>query len=70
MRSTYNPLNSNPGEPVGQTSDQAWGKENGAFGSEHPGGANFVYIDAHVEFITDDIDSSVYQALGTIKGND
>lgn len=35
------------------------------FGSEHPGGCNFVYADGHVEFIPEDIDFDLYQALST-----
>jgi prepilin-type processing-associated H-X9-DG protein len=41
---------------------------NGAFGSNHPGGAQFVYADAHVEFIGDDIDLDTYQNLSTRAG--
>jgi prepilin-type processing-associated H-X9-DG protein len=68
LRSTWNPLNVEPDQP--DYVAQPWGKENGAFGSEHPGGANFVYIDSHVEFISDDIDLTIYRALGSISGND
>ena len=41
---------------------------NGAFASEHPGGAQFLYADGRVEFITDDIDLDTYQNLSTIAG--
>jgi prepilin-type N-terminal cleavage/methylation domain-containing protein/prepilin-type processing-associated H-X9-DG protein len=41
---------------------------NGAFASNHPGGANFTYADGHVEFISDDIDLDTYQNLSTIAG--
>jgi prepilin-type N-terminal cleavage/methylation domain-containing protein/prepilin-type processing-associated H-X9-DG protein len=68
MRSTYNSVNELPGQ--GTVVTHSWGNENGAFGSEHPGGANFVLIDGHVEFISDDIDITIYRALGTIAGND
>ncbi len=37
----------------------------GAFGSEHPGGANFFYADGHVEFLADEIDLLTYQATST-----
>ena len=68
LRSTWNPLNLEPGRPDYVT--QTWGKENGAFGSEHPGGANFVFIDGHVEFVSDDVDLTIYRALGSISGNE
>lgn len=35
------------------------------FGSEHAGGCNFVFADGHVEFVTEDIDFDLYQALST-----
>jgi prepilin-type N-terminal cleavage/methylation domain-containing protein/prepilin-type processing-associated H-X9-DG protein len=37
----------------------------GAFGSYHKGGAGFVFGDGHVVFITDTIDTTLYQALST-----
>jgi prepilin-type N-terminal cleavage/methylation domain-containing protein/prepilin-type processing-associated H-X9-DG protein len=44
--------------------------ENGAFGSEHPGGANFVFGDGRVEFIADSIVDELYQAGATIACQD
>jgi prepilin-type processing-associated H-X9-DG protein len=41
---------------------------NGAFASNHPGGAHFLYGDAHVEFVSDNIDLDTYQNLSTIAG--
>ena len=38
------------------------------FGSDHPGGAQFVFADGHVDFIGDAIDTYVYQALSTYDG--
>lgn len=43
-------------------------KVNGAFGSEHPGGALFSYIDGHVEFVEENIDLALYQNMSTISG--
>jgi prepilin-type processing-associated H-X9-DG protein len=42
----------------------------GAFGSKHPGGANFVYADGRVEFITDDVDLEIYTEQGTRAAQD
>ncbi|MBN2296191.1 MAG: DUF1559 domain-containing protein [Pirellulales bacterium] len=36
------------------------------FGSNHPGGAPFVFADGHVDFLNDTIDMDTYQALSTI----
>jgi prepilin-type N-terminal cleavage/methylation domain-containing protein/prepilin-type processing-associated H-X9-DG protein len=36
-----------------------------AFGSKHPRGANFVFADGHVEFITEDIDLDTYFAYAS-----
>jgi prepilin-type N-terminal cleavage/methylation domain-containing protein/prepilin-type processing-associated H-X9-DG protein len=76
MRSTFNPLNSPPSQPLftsvahGNCLSTGWCPENGAFSSQHPGGANFAFIDGHVEFVSDDIDTILYRGLGTIAGND
>jgi len=42
----------------------------GDFGSRHPGGAQFVFCDASVKFISDGIDPLVFQALCTIDGGE
>jgi prepilin-type N-terminal cleavage/methylation domain-containing protein/prepilin-type processing-associated H-X9-DG protein len=68
LRSTHNSLNEMPGE--GDFYTHSWGKENGAFGSEHAGGANFLFVDGRVEFVGDDISRPIYQAYGTIAGNE
>ena len=67
LRTTTNALNSPPGTPVATSRTEIWGVLNGAFGSNHGGGgANFVYGDGHVEFISEDIDYDLYQDLATI----
>ncbi|MBX3432243.1 MAG: DUF1559 domain-containing protein [Pirellulales bacterium] len=63
-------LNTPPGvdaQNVGE-GEGATGSVNGAFASRHPGGANFVYLDGHVEFLSENIDFDAYQNLSTIAG--
>lgn len=64
LRSTRNPLNTRPGAGV------VLERQNGAFGSYHPGGGNFCFADGRVEFLTDSIDRSVYDAQATIRDGD
>jgi prepilin-type processing-associated H-X9-DG protein len=64
LRSMRNPLNTQPGRGVVRE------RQNGAFGSQHPGGANFGFVDGHVTFVDDSIDRRVYQAQATIQGHD
>jgi len=68
MRTTDNPVNTPPGEELAHYkkvgSNEAY-DANGAFASRHPGGANFVFADGHVEFISEDIDLVSYQAYGS-----
>ncbi|MBX3433239.1 MAG: DUF1559 domain-containing protein [Pirellulales bacterium] len=67
LRMTENPLNTPTGSQSATYAVQD-GKYalNAAFGSEHPGGANFVRGDASVEFVSDGVDDEVYQAGATI----
>jgi len=60
LRSTRNPLNTPAGEGVVRN------QRNGAFGSQHPTGGNFVFGDGHVQFVSDNIDPIVYQEMSTI----
>ncbi len=64
LRTTTNPLNTQPG--AGAT----YYRQNGAFGSNHPGGAQFAYLDGHVAWIGDDIDPDAYRAASTIAEGD
>ena len=67
MRSTEVILNSPiyiPGADVGLN----YGfEENGAFSSNHPGGAHFALGDGHVAWISDNISLTTYRALSTRK---
>jgi prepilin-type N-terminal cleavage/methylation domain-containing protein/prepilin-type processing-associated H-X9-DG protein len=64
LRSTKNPINAN-------ILPMAPDAENDApFGSYHPGGAHFGYIDGHVAFLSETINMTTYQALSTIAGGE
>jgi len=64
MRSTENPLNTQPGQGNVRM------RRNAAFASNHPGLGLFVFLDGHVAPINDDIDMSVYRGLSTIDGGE
>ena len=72
MRSSFNPINMPPGQggPSATSTDENGNTFNGAFGSRHPGGANFCFGDGHVVFIPDTIDMATYQAMSTIAGGE
>jgi prepilin-type N-terminal cleavage/methylation domain-containing protein/prepilin-type processing-associated H-X9-DG protein len=38
--------------------------------SDHHGGVNVLFADGHVQFVSDTIDWNVWQALGTVAGNE
>jgi prepilin-type processing-associated H-X9-DG protein len=68
QRSTSNPVNTWPAEPIAMTLNGI--TVNGAFASRHPGGANFGFGDGHVRFIEENIAMHVYQALSTRSNNE
>jgi prepilin-type N-terminal cleavage/methylation domain-containing protein/prepilin-type processing-associated H-X9-DG protein len=70
MRTTVNPLNTPPGAPTFRDDTVAGIHvyRNAAFGSEHKGGANFVFADGHVLFISENVDLNIYRAASTIAG--
>ena len=70
LRSTTNPLNSPYGTGAVVFNDFGGRKVNGAFGSPHAGGGQFVYLDGHVDFVSDFIDNAVYQGQSTIASGD
>ena len=61
LRTTANPLNTQPG--AGMVKEL----RNGAFGSQHPGGAVFCFADGHAEFIVNEVDFPLYQEMSTIE---
>ena len=65
IRSTKHPINAN-------LLPMAEDEENDVpFGSEHPGGAYFVFADGSVHFISETIDfPTTYRALSTISGDE
>ena len=68
QRATDNPLNTKPGDPI---FDTAFGLQvNGAFASQHPGGAMFAFGDGHVSFLVENISLDVYQMLSTRDGGE
>ena len=64
LRTTTNPLNTPPGS--GTTIEL----RNGAFGSSHPGGGNFVFGDGHVSFLNASIEIDAYRSLSTIANGE
>lgn len=68
LRTTENPPNTPPG--TGITTSPYGVRLNGAFGSEHTGGCQFVFGDGHVSFLSENISLSVYRALSTRSGHE
>ncbi|MBN2294300.1 MAG: DUF1559 domain-containing protein [Pirellulales bacterium] len=63
LRTTNNPINTPPDEGIVLN---LYGYVcNGAFRSEHPGGAMFAFGDGHVEFLDEGMDMRTYRALST-----
>lgn len=63
LRNTANTLNTRPGD-----GEATYSGRNGAFASQHPGGAIFCFADGHVSFLNEDMETDIYQALSTIAG--
>jgi prepilin-type processing-associated H-X9-DG protein len=62
FRVTKNPLNTLPG--IGYSAGGLCGT-NAAFGSYHPGGGNFLFVDGSVHYLKNTINLPVYYALST-----
>jgi prepilin-type N-terminal cleavage/methylation domain-containing protein/prepilin-type processing-associated H-X9-DG protein len=71
MRTTGCPMNTTPNGSCAAAFDYySPVKNNADFGSKHPGGAAFVYVDGHVTFLSDNINLTAYRALSTIAGGE
>jgi prepilin-type N-terminal cleavage/methylation domain-containing protein/prepilin-type processing-associated H-X9-DG protein len=69
FRTTENPMNAAVG--LGwQEFDSGGYLTTGAFASRHAGGCNFAYGDAHVEFLSEDIEIALYRAASTRADDD
>jgi prepilin-type processing-associated H-X9-DG protein len=70
LRTAVNPINTPTGKGTTTTASNR-PPMNGAFQSTHPGGAQFVFGDAHVVFLDDNIDHlRVFAALATRNGSE
>ncbi len=63
LRTAENPINTPPG--TGITTSPYGIPLNGAFGSRHTGGAQFLFGDGHVSFLSENISLATYRALAT-----
>ncbi len=75
LRSTFNPLNTQPGNgtliSISNSGLPTDGESvTGGFASGHPAGGNFAFGDGHVGYISELIDFPTYQALSTINGGE
>jgi len=69
LRSTENAFNTPKGKGTLLSGSYNPGV-NGAFGSDHPGGGNFVFGDGRVEFVFDSVDLGIYRANSTIASEE
>ncbi len=71
MRTTGCPINTTPNRRCSTAFDAYPPAVNNAdFGSKHPGGAVFAFVDGHVAFLSDSIGMATYQALSTVAGGE
>ena len=71
MRTTGCPMNTTPnGRCITAFDAYPPDVNNADFGSKHPGGAAFAFVDGHVAFLSDSIGLATYQALSTVAGRE
>lgn len=68
LRTAENPINTRPGQGI--TTSPYGVPLNGAFQSRHVGGAQFLFGDGHVDFLSENISMTVYRALATREGDE
>lgn len=66
LRSTLHPINSHITNPQTEAIQQ----NDACFSSDHPGGAQFVFLDGHVGFLQENIDKDTYNVLATHAGGE
>jgi prepilin-type N-terminal cleavage/methylation domain-containing protein/prepilin-type processing-associated H-X9-DG protein len=71
MRTTGCPMNTTPNGFCASAFDvYPPARNNADFGSKHPGGAVFAFVDGHVAFLSDNISLPTYRALSTVAGGE
>ena len=71
MRTTGCPMNTTPRGSCATAFDAYPPVVNNAdFGSKHPGGAVFAFVDGHVAFLSDNVSLQTYRALSTVAGGE
>ena len=65
IRTTRHPINADIRDSAGCLTNPT--HNHVPFGSYHPGGANFVFADGHVQFLSESINFDIYQALSTYQ---
>jgi hypothetical protein len=71
LRTTTNAVNTPPGTGIVFVEPYPGSTlHNAAFGSYHPDGAHFVYVDAHVDWVNEFTNTTLYSAYATVAGGE